>query len=99
MYTVEDWIGGRTEMYTVEDWIDRVRTLSATLGLTQRQLARAAGVSQPQLNRWLKGHTEPTLGSALRVLVALISLHERTHHERGQDLGRVSAIGTLYEAR
>jgi putative transcriptional regulator len=36
-----------------------VKTLRNTLGLSQKALAQALGVSYATINRWEMGHTEP----------------------------------------
>ena len=38
---------------------DRIKQVRHTAGLTQAELAEALGVSQPTVNRWETGETEP----------------------------------------
>jgi transcriptional regulator with XRE-family HTH domain len=39
-------------------------------GWSQQELARRAGVAQPQLNRWLTGKASPTIENVMRISVA-----------------------------
>jgi transcriptional regulator with XRE-family HTH domain len=56
---------------------ERMQRLRLAKGLSQSQLARAAGVPPGTLRNWEQGRREPLLSAAARVAVALgISLDE-----------------------
>jgi transcriptional regulator with XRE-family HTH domain len=55
----------------------QLKKLRAAAGLSQSQLARAAGVSVGTLKNWEQGRREPLLGAAVKLAGALgVSLDE-----------------------
>ena len=66
---------------------NRLRQLRRERGLTQIQLAAAAGVSQSQLCHWEAGRFKPMLGSATALAVALTELRGKQPKVSVKDLG------------
>jgi len=63
---------------------EQVKAIRQGLGLSQEQFAQTLGVSYTTVNRWERGHTQPT-GTALQMLMAFSRAGEQ------QNIGDVVA--------
>jgi transcriptional regulator with XRE-family HTH domain len=67
----------------------QLKKLRTAVGLSQQELARAAGVPVGTLKNWEQGRREPLLGAAARVARALrVSLDELAGAPNGGGPGR-----------
>lgn len=48
-------------------WIDRALKVAKQKGITQRDIARAAGVEPPRVNQWKRGAGKPYLDQAVKI--------------------------------
>jgi transcriptional regulator with XRE-family HTH domain len=67
-----------------------IRLLRKRVGLTQRGLAEASGVSKNILSNWETGATQPSMGSLIKVLEALDVDLLDFHHTIRQLTGRAA---------
>src|SRR5262245_43254733 len=67
------------------NWIERALSVAKRKGLTQRDLARAAGVEHPRVTQWKKGEGKPYLDQAANIAAALdVSLDWLANGDAGQ---------------
>lgn len=57
-----------------EEFMEALRRALQTHGIPQRHLAAKAGVSPPEVNRWVRGHRSPSLANMSRLNRALNEL-------------------------
>lgn len=61
-------------MFSRERQVDLIRSALLTYGISQRQLAREASVSPPEVNRWVRGVRVPTQDNLNRLHRAISRL-------------------------
>lgn len=58
------------------EFIARLKVNLRARGITQAQLADAAGLPEQNISRWMRGHVQPSLRSMLRLQDAFLDLVE-----------------------